>query len=380
MDGCVTFWEECGPLAAHICDKLGLSGAGLQLQAALTARSKSKTQHTLLSRKELIPQRIPASVYASRSYYISKVEDIDRFASKMNFPFVMKPEYGASAIGVLLVQDIQQCHDNWNIIQAEMQDVKNYNGIGDGYESTMVLMDYVGGTEHDVDIVIHNRQLITAFVTDNGPTRLPKFTETSFAMPSLLPEDKQRQMIVAAHQCCVGIGLVNGVFNVEMKMTPTGPKLLEINARMGGFYIRDAVLALFDVDLLLCAFMIACDMKPIVNNHKASDQLIGVMMVPSIHRQALSDPENLQRIRDLEEEGKIMVTRLELKLPAPEDDCYYDEPFWNIAVKDKDPETARMKLIDISDQLGINNQDYPVPSILTFGRPLNTSTCQTVLQ
>ena len=35
------------------------------------------------------------------------------------------------------------------------------------------------------------------------------------------------------------IGLETGVFNVELKMCPTGPRLLEINARMGGYYLRD---------------------------------------------------------------------------------------------------------------------------------------------
>lgn len=58
-------------------------------------------------------------------------------------------------------------------------------------------------------------------------------------MPSCLPNNKIEQLITAAYQCCTEIGLVSGVFNVEMKMTPTGPKLIEINARMGGYYLRD---------------------------------------------------------------------------------------------------------------------------------------------
>ena len=28
IDGCVTFWEDCGPLAATICDLLHLNGPG----------------------------------------------------------------------------------------------------------------------------------------------------------------------------------------------------------------------------------------------------------------------------------------------------------------------------------------------------------------
>jgi hypothetical protein len=45
-------------------------------------------------------------------------------------------------------------------------------------------------------------------------------------------------MIAAAAQCCNCLGLRNGVFNVEFKMTGMGPKLIEINGRQGGFYIQ----------------------------------------------------------------------------------------------------------------------------------------------
>jgi hypothetical protein len=50
--------------------------------------------------------------------------------------------------------------------------------------------------------------------------------------------DKQMVMIAAAAQCCNCLGLKNGVFNVEFKMTGMGPKLIEINGRQGGFYIQ----------------------------------------------------------------------------------------------------------------------------------------------
>jgi phosphoribosylamine-glycine ligase len=42
-----------------------------------------------------------------------------------------------------------------------------------------------------------------------------------------------------------------GVFNVEMKMTKTGPNLIEINARMGGFYLRNWILTCYGIALLL---------------------------------------------------------------------------------------------------------------------------------
>ena len=40
----------------------------------------------------------------------------------------------------------------------------------------------------------------------------------------------------AAYQIVRCVGLTDGAVNVEMKMTSVGPRLIEINARMGGYY------------------------------------------------------------------------------------------------------------------------------------------------
>jgi carnosine synthase len=47
-------------------------------------------------------------------------------------------------------------------------------------------MEFIEGSEHDVDIVMFDGQTVAAFVTDNGPTRMPYFSETAAAMPSRL--------------------------------------------------------------------------------------------------------------------------------------------------------------------------------------------------
>jgi len=212
--------------------------------------------------------------------------------------------------------------------------------------------------------VYFRRKLIGAFVSDNGPTRVPRFTETAAAMPSFLPLDKCRQLIVAAYQCCVEIGLVSGVFNVELKMMPTGPKLIEINARMGGFYLRDWIRTLYNVDTLMCAFMIACNICPCLPpDPQPTGQLVGVMAVPSAHRRALSNPENMKLLQLLEENGVVRVNRIEPYLPPPEEDCY-EEPYASIAVMDRDPEVAKTKIVGVFSLLGMNTKEYPVEEFL----------------
>ena len=208
------------------------------------------------------------------------------------------------------------------------------------------------------------RRLIGAVVTDNGPTRLPRFTETAAAMPSFLPTDKQRQLIVAAYKCCLDIGLVSGVFNVEMKMTATGPRLLEINARMAGFYVRDWIKTIYSIDILFCAFAIACDVCPILPDRPIpAGQLVGLMLVPSAHRQALSTPTTHRVLNLLEENGVIRINYIEPVLPPPNCDRY-EEPYANVAVLDRDADSALTKIAAVFDLLGLNTDQYPVEEFL----------------
>jgi len=361
IDGCISFWEDCVPLSAHINHLLNLGGPGLQ--GALNAKKKSSTIQALVHKTGDIPHWPRTYLYTSKCFHIGCSSDIEEAAAKMEFPCVMKLEYGSSAIGVTLVNDVTQCHEEWNLVQDELQCEKSHPGIGLGHGNTMLLMDYISGTEHDVDIIIYKRKLIGSFVSDNGPTRLPKFTETAAAMPSYLPSDKSRQLIVAAYQCCVEIGLVSGVFNVELKLTPTGPKLIEINARMGGFYLRDWIKTLYSVDMLHCAFMIACDVRPILPQITPPGQMVGLMVVPSTHRKSLTDPSNMKLMHLLEENGVIRINRLEKELPPPEQD-HFEEPFLNIAVLDNDSEIVKTKLIGVFSLLGFNTKEYLVEEFL----------------
>uniref|UniRef100_U3KCI6 ATP-grasp domain-containing protein n=1 Tax=Ficedula albicollis TaxID=59894 RepID=U3KCI6_FICAL len=150
-----------------------------------------------------------------------------------------------------------QCHAHAARLWRDLRDDADHPGIGLGWGNAMLLMEYVPGTEHDVDLVVFEGRLLGAWVSDNGPTRVPAFLETAACLPSCLPADRQAQLVRAALECCRACGLRDGVFNVELKLGPAGPRLLEINPRMGGFYLRDWIREVYGPDLLLAAVLVA---------------------------------------------------------------------------------------------------------------------------
>ncbi|KAK3084663.1 hypothetical protein FSP39_017138 [Pinctada imbricata] len=181
-------------------------------------------------------------------------------------------------------------------------------------------------------------------------------------MPSRLPLDKQGQLITAAYQCCVEIGLLSGVFNVELMMTKTGPKLLEINARMGGFYLRDWINRCYGIDLVKTAFLISSGIKPILPKPKPTCHIMGVMCVPSAHGTLFNDNVVTEKLNDLAKDYEIRynIIEEEFDLDIAQD---MEEPICNIAFVADDKDKALEGLLMVCDSLGVHNECYDVKKL-----------------
>ncbi|EHB12169.1 ATP-grasp domain-containing protein 1 [Heterocephalus glaber] len=358
LDGCFSYWDDCLVLTALLCQELGLPCS--PPAAVCLAKQKSHTQ-LHLSHCHGPPWPAP-SLHAVACCPLESEADVERAVHQVPLPGVMKLEFGAGAVGVRLVEDAPQCHEHFSRISRDLQGEADHPGIGLGWGNAMLLMEFVEGTEHDVDLVVFGGRLLAAFVSDNGPTRLPGFTETAACMPTGLAPEQEAQMVQAAFRCCLGCGLLDGVFNVELKLTGAGPRLIEINPRMGGFYLRDWILELYGVDLLLAAAMVACGLRPALPTHPhARGHLVGIMCLVSQHLQALSSTASRETLQALHDQGLLRLNLLEEALVPGE----YEEPYCSVACAGSSPAEARLRLLGLCQGLGIDGPNYPVAHFLS---------------
>ncbi|KAL8582300.1 hypothetical protein ACOMHN_037057 [Nucella lapillus] len=235
----------------------------MSVEAALNAKSKHRTLAVLGQQSS--PQSAPA-VYASPVVRVHTVQQVADALNKIPLPVVMKPEFTCGRLAVERVHSVDKAEQHMErvlkTLYSEQGQVDSEAGLS--YGPSMVLMPLLVGTEHDLDLVLFEGEVVTALVTDNGPTHQPSCVETASLMPSLLPKEQQQQLIEAAAACCEGVGLRTGVFSVEMMLTPCGPRLIEINARMAGLYARDWTRILYNVDLFHLALMCACGIRPVL--------------------------------------------------------------------------------------------------------------------
>ncbi|XP_072041224.1 carnosine synthase 1-like [Amphiura filiformis] len=344
VDGCLTFWEYYGPLAA-LCAEL-LKTKGSSYAAACIAKNKSYTQATIRARNADVAHFPITSLYSAASCHIASEADIDQACNIANFPAILKLEYASGAVGVNMCKNEDDVRKTYTALTNSLCAMESEYEIGLGFGNTMLLMEYLDGSEHDIDVVIFERKLVAAFVSDNGPTNYPSYTETVALMPSNLPSDKQAQLVMAAYQCCNKIGLSNGVYNVEMKMTSDGPKLIEINARMGGGHIRNWIKRLYGVDLMKCAMLISCGIKPYVPKLPPAEFLLGVNLILSEHGRILTNNNLRKVLGDLQASGDVifMMMEDEAKLKLDAESTQYEQPYAQIAVKGRNVDECRQKL------------------------------------
>jgi biotin carboxylase len=234
-DAVLTFWENSIDVAARVATALGLPTNPVDSIDA--ARSKVRTRE--LSERLGLP--------TPRARRVRSLDELFAASSYVGFPAVVKPEFGASAMGCVKVERIEQLPDVYTLVRSVV--TPETDGIFRAGNDLLV-EEYLDGVEFDVDLVMHEGRCVFSSVSQNWPTQEPSFQETGLHNP---PDHDRRQVSRLVDLCIAtaqAFRLDRGVLHIEGKCTSRGPRIVEVNARMGGGRIHQYVKAVWGVDLV----------------------------------------------------------------------------------------------------------------------------------
>ena len=234
-DGVLTFWELRVPVVARVATSLGLPGN--PIEAVDTARSKLRTRQA--SERAGLP--------TPRSQRVRSLDELYAAAAQIGFPSVVKPEFGALAVGTVRVDSFESLPDIYWIVRKELESpqIIDFRAGND-----LLLEEYLDGVEFDIDLVLEDGECIFSSVSQNWPTAEPSFQETGLHCP---PDHRAKpvgQLVELAVKTVQAFGFARGVLHVEGKCTARGPRIVEVNARPGGGRIHQVVDAVWGVDLV----------------------------------------------------------------------------------------------------------------------------------
>ena len=235
LDGVVTFWEDSVPATARIAAALGLPG--LPPAAADNARNKLRTLEA--SRAAGLP--------TPRFVHLDDAAALPAAAAHVGFPAVIKPQFGAEALGCLRVDDLEGLEAGYSSVTAFV--TPELNAIFE-QGCDLMLEEYLDGTEFDVDLVLSDGECVFSAISENWPTEEPYFVETGLHTPSTYPSERLEAVADLCARTALALGIENGVLHAEAKDTTRGPRLLEINGRPGGGVIPKIHRVVTGVDLV----------------------------------------------------------------------------------------------------------------------------------
>ncbi len=179
--------------------------------------------------------------------------DIARLESRLSFPAVLKPRSGAGSKYVTLVQTPAE------LVVALAQ--RRTEGLTD----PMLLEEYIpapcsSGDDQFAPFVSVESYVSQGHISHVALTGRFKFAEPFRETGNFIPADlspaESAAVCALATEAVTALGIEIGCLHTEIKLTPDGPRLIEVNGRLGGG-ISQMLRRVTNLDLFDVAFRLA---------------------------------------------------------------------------------------------------------------------------
>ncbi len=194
-------------------------------------------------------------------YIIENVTMLNALLSQLSYPCILKPTDNAGSRGVMLVKSVEE------LIEAYQYSVSQSRG------GLVILEEYMTGPEVSVEVMVVDGEPHVLQVTDKLTTGAPYFVEMGHNQPSMLPAEDVEKIKDLACRAVKSVGINCGPSHVEIKLTPTGPKMVELGARMGGDCITTHLVPLSTgIDMIKATIDVSLGLNPDITPtlHKGS--------------------------------------------------------------------------------------------------------------
>jgi biotin carboxylase len=185
-------------------------------------------------------------------------------AANITFPAVLKPRRGTGSRDTYRVESpdalvslLAPAHRDRPAARTEY--------ILEEFIPDAGFLSALGFSEHvSVESVVVARRTRHLAVTGRFPLAEP-FRETGNVIPSVLSPEETETVTALADEATMALDVEYGSLHTEIKMTPTGPRVIESNARVGGGGIEDLFVMSYGESLLRLAAMAALGIEPPAN-------------------------------------------------------------------------------------------------------------------
>jgi biotin carboxylase len=214
--GVLCYQEQYVQSAARVVERLGLPG--FSSEAIRNCRDKRRTREALTA----------AGVAQPESVAVSSLEEAREVAARIGYPVVLKPRGLAGSMGVILAASEAQLDEAYETAYTPW-----YPGVPT-YEDGVLVETYLDGPEISIDGAMVDGRYAPMFVARKQLSEHPYFQETGHVVDATDELQRQPELMEMLETAHLALGLRRGMTHSEVRLTSNGPRIVEINARLGG--------------------------------------------------------------------------------------------------------------------------------------------------
>ena len=274
VDGVLTVGTDASRTVSAVAAALELPG--IRFDVAERATDKIKM------RQAFKDHNVPSPDFR----YVWTRAEAHEAAEQLGLPLVIKPSDNMGARGVRMITEKSQIEQAF--VEARRASV-----------SGMIIMEeYMEGPELSIDMLVHDGKIHVVGIADRIIEGAPYFIERGHILPSALPQEVTDQAVEVMKKGIHALGIDIGAAKGDIKITPSGPKIGELAARLSGGFMSGFTYPLATgVNLMKAALKICIGEDP--------GDLTPVFNKVSADRAVIPEPGVITNIRGVEEAEKI---------------------------------------------------------------------------
>lgn len=202
---------------------------------------------------------------------IIKADEILRidYCEDFIFPLIIKPRDAFSSRGVFKV-------DTFNELNDRLDDVRSFASKGD-----VLIEEFLEGREFSVETITWRGQTTVVQFTQKYITPYPHTVEMAHLQPAELTPDEKESIAGIVIAGIQALEIDNSAAHTEVMLTPMGPRVIEIGARLGGDFISSYLThASVGISMDRAAVQIALGIEPDLNPSKQNYSLVKYLELP----------------------------------------------------------------------------------------------------